>query len=263
VTRRTLTGESGVIHRDHGEQCGAGVACVALPVVRDVGRPLAYRCRAVMADRTATRGGGVMHVLCGLPRGCCMADIALHRRGDVGGRLGKRALTADGDVSTTVTSRALSGGAVVTHHRGTECREVRVAVVAGTCGRDVGGRLGQAAAAALVAGGTGVVADDYRGGGQCVVEGGRCPGGGRLVACIALLRRGNVGSGLGLGVLAGVGAAMAGRTLAGQAGVVHGAYLETGRAGVAGVALGAGRDMGAPLARGHRAVVAGRTLAHC
>ena len=65
----------------------------------------------------------------------------------------------------------------------------------------------------------------------------------------------------GLGVLADVAAAVTGRTLAGQASVIHRPRQERCRAGMAGVALAIVWNMRPTLAQRRRAVVTGRALA--
>jgi len=180
----------------------------------------------------------------------------------VGCRLGQRPLGTDRHISSAVAGRALSRRAVMIHHGRSEGDEIGVTRVADVYRGDMVGRLGQAGTAALVTIGAGMVADNHRRRGQCVVECGCCPTRGRLMATIALLGRGDVRDRLGLGILAQVGAVMAGQALAGKTGVIHGAHQEAGRAGVAGVALGGRWDMGGGFAHGRPAVMAGRALAY-
>jgi len=94
-----------------------------------------------------------------------------------------------------------------------------------------------------------------------VVERGGCPSDSRCVTVVTLLRSGDVAGRLGLGILADVGAVVAGRALAGQARMVHGYRAETDLAGVAGIALAVIGNVSGRFARRGNAVVATGALA--
>lgn len=202
---------------------------------------------AARIDVVVTSGAGTGHhpgvgKTGGLPGGCGMAGIAGLGRRNMRGVLD---LGIDGNVGAVMAARTVAGccrarRAAVAHRRRGKRGVILVAGVALRRSGDMDGRFAQGIGAVM----TGrAAAGSGRACGGVIVDAGR-PGEGRIVASIALCSGLDMSRGLGLRVLGEVGAAVAGRTLAGQPRMAH----HRGRpgrvaAGMAAVALGGGRDM--------------------
>jgi len=179
-----------------------------------------------------------------------VAGITLLRHLDVAGRHGQGVLAGVGRV---VAGRALADGLRVVHLGRLEGHEVLVAVrTLLAARRDMAGRHAQRSRA-IVAGRALAV------GGRIVGISHAGPGGGRSVAGVALRRCRDMGCRLGQGVQGRVGAAVAGRALAGHAGVVHLGRREHHIVIVAAIAGRRRRDVAGALAHGVGAVVAACT----
>lgn len=201
-----------------------------------------------------------------LPERGRMANVTGLSRRYMGHILG---LGIGGNVGTIMAARAVagcrwSGCQGMTHNRRGKRRVILVtSVTLRRCGYMVGRlakRIGTVMAGRAAPGCSrnccGVIINTCR------------PGYGRVVAGIALSRRRNMSGRFGLRVLGEIGATVAGRTLAGQSGMVH-HRRRPGciAASMAGIAPGSRRDMRGRLGqRIHRnviTVVARRAISHC
>jgi len=169
--------------------------------------------------------------------GRVVASIALCGGLNVVWRFGQGVLA---DVGAAVAGRALAGQPRMAHRGRSKSRVILVASVTLRRSGNMDGRFAKGVGA-VMAGRAATGGRRARGG---VIEGGCRPAYGRVVAGIALCGGRNMGRGLGLRVLGEVAAAVAGRTLAGQPGVVHHRRRPGSiAASMAGVALRGRRDM--------------------
>lgn len=202
---------------------------------------------AACIDVVVTGGAGAGHnpgvgKAGGLPGCSRMAGVAGLGRRDMGSVLHLR---INGNVGAVMAGRAVAGcdracGAGVAHR----CRgKSRVVLVAGVALRRRGNMDGGLAKGAGTVVARRAAACGRRAGGA-MVEGGCRPGYGRVMAGIALGSGLYMGRRLGLRVLCDVGAAVAGRTLAGQPRVIHHRRRPGSvAAGMTAVALRGRRDM--------------------
>lgn len=210
------------------------VAGIALSRGRNMGRGLHLRIlgneSTAMAVRARTLQAGVTHHRRHPGHKTSgMAGIALGNGRNMVNRLGQRIGVY---MAAAMAAGTLAGRTRMAHPRRPERREAAVAGVALRTGGNVISRLAQRRCAIVTGGALAIGAGIVR-------INSRRPGNRGGVAGIALSAGADVRHRLHLGILGQIGAAMAGRTQAGQTAVVHGGWSpgdET--ADVAGIALG-------------------------
>ena len=214
---------AGVIHRRRGKGREIGMAGIAGGRRRNMGGRLAESGYAIVACGTSTGADNNTRVreICRLPGCCPMAVVARQGGGNVRRWLG---LGIDRDEGSAMAGDTVIGGyrarrPAVTHRCRREGREGVMANVTGSRRRNMRGRFAQALPSrAVVAGCTASVAANHHTG---VAEGAGGPGrvvfrNATRVAGIALGRCYDVSARLVLGILRGIGTAVAGRTIAGN-----------------------------------------------